>query len=184
MNFLGFARTVGNLKRTKRSGWVRIGINNPESIADHVFRTSMLALVFGNELGGDINKLVKMALVHDLAESLVGDIVVDRGGKTVGSPAEKHQKEAQAIKRILKGLPQQDKLILLWEEYEHQQTIEARILKQLDKLEMAVQALEYESGVNHNKLDEFWESARKYIQHPDIKRWFVEIEGKRSKISK
>lgn len=184
MKFLDFIRTVGNLKRIKRSGWVRIGVKSPESVADHVFRTTILALVLGKDLEVNADKLVKMSLVHDLAECLVGDLVVDRGGKTVGSLKDKHQKEAIAIRKIFRGLPQGNKLISLWVEYEHQETQTSKVLKELDKLEMALQALEYETEVESETLDEFWESARKYIQSSRVRKLFREIERERGKISK
>jgi len=125
-----------------------------------------------------------MALIHDLAEGLVGDIVVDRGGKTVGSPLDKHQKETAAIRKIFRGLPQEKEFISLWEECELQQSPTAKALKELDKFEMALQALEYEAEIQPEKLNEFWDSARKCIQSPRIKKLFNKIEGKHGKIRK
>jgi len=161
---------------------VRIGVPDSESVADHVFRLSTLALVVAHELNVDQEKLVRMALVHDLAESIVGDIVVDRGGKTVGSPDEKHFKERQAIENIFNGLRDGDEFIALWDEFEHQESRESKILKQLDRLEMIMTALEYEETTdNSGKLDEFWESARKVIREPLIVDWFNQLESKRKK---
>jgi len=182
MNVLDFAEVIGKLKKIKRSGWVRIGVADPESVADHIFRLSTLALVTAHELNVDQEKIVRMALVHDLGESIIGDIVVDRGGKTVGSPDEKHFKERQAIESILGGLKDGQELISLWDEFEHQESRESKILRQLDRLEMIVSALEYEKDSNDSKkFNEFWESARKTIKEPLIVDWFKQLELKRKK---
>lgn len=182
MDIVEFGRTIGELKRVKRSGWVRVGVPEPESVADHIFRLSALALVVANDLNVDQGKITKMALVHDLGESIVGDIVVDRGGKTIGSPEEKHLRERRAIEFILGGLKDGTELIALWDEFEHQESRESKVLKQLDRLEMVMTALEYEKEVDDKKkLDEFWESARKAIEEPLIRDWFKRLESSRSK---
>ena len=161
---------------------MRIGVTDPESVADHVFRLSTLALVTAHELSVDQEKIVRMALVHDLAESIVGDIVTDRGGRTVGSIDEKHLKERQAIESIFRGLKDEEEFINLWDEFEHQESRESKILKQLDRLEMVMTALEYEKDLSDPKdSDEFWESARKVIEEPLIIDWFKWLELQRKK---
>ena len=160
---------------------MRIGVPDSESVADHVFRLSTLALVTAHELNVDQEKIIRMALVHDLAESIVGDVVVDRGGIITGSE-EKHLKERQAIELILSGLKDGEELISLWDEFEHQESRESKLLKQLDRLEMVMTALEYEGEVDdQRKLDEFWESARKVIEEPLIMDWFKQLESERKK---
>jgi len=72
--FIEFLHRVENLKTQKRKGWMIRGIKNPESIADHSYRMAIIALTLSKEEGLDQNKCVKMALAHDLAESIVGDI--------------------------------------------------------------------------------------------------------------
>jgi putative hydrolases of HD superfamily len=72
-NVLCFARLCGALKNVKRTGWVNNKINEPESVADHMYRMSMLAFMIQDPA---IKKdhLIKLCLVHDLAEAIVGDI--------------------------------------------------------------------------------------------------------------
>jgi putative hydrolases of HD superfamily len=87
------------LQQTPRTGWVRSGVANPESIADHMYRMAVLALTTaGSEY--DQCKLVKMAIVHDLAEALVGDIAPSDNVPA----AEKHAREAAALKEIVEDL--------------------------------------------------------------------------------
>ncbi|KAJ2043625.1 HD domain-containing protein 2, partial [Coemansia sp. RSA 2673] len=70
---IDFLSIVERLKRTKRTGWVNSGIKAPESIADHMHRMGIMAMLVDDRTL-DQAKCVKMAIVHDLAEALVGDI--------------------------------------------------------------------------------------------------------------
>jgi 5'-deoxynucleotidase YfbR-like HD superfamily hydrolase len=158
---------VGNLKDLKRAGWLRKGIPDPESVADHSFRTAVLALVLADELGVDAGRLLRLVVVHDLPESepAVGDITpfcgVDR--------EEKRRRERAAMERLCASLPGGEGTLRLWSEYDEGRTPEAEAAHQLDALEMALQSLEYESrhGVD---LSEFRESARRKIRHPALLR--------------
>ena len=72
---IDFLTLTRSLKTTKRTGWVRQGVHHPESIADHMYRMSLMAMIssFGDGTL-DTNKCIKLALIHDLAEAKVGDI--------------------------------------------------------------------------------------------------------------
>lgn len=181
MNFVDLIKAIGKLKKTKRTGWVRMGIPNSESVAEHIMRTAALALFAGPKLDVDTNKLIKMALVHDMGESVIGDIVIERGGKIVGPKEEKYKNEKSAINDLLADLENGGELISLWEEFEEQKTEESKILKQLDRLEMVIQALDYEGETKQENLNEFWETARATITNPIIRKWFEELEGQRKK---
>jgi len=183
MNFIDFAKTVGKLKKTVRTGWVRSGkVKDPESVADHVMRLTVLALVAGDELKVDTRKLVDMAIVHDLAESVVGDMVAEQADREYRDiKKRKFKLEKEAINNLFQGMKDRERLMGLWEEYEKQESEEARVLKQLDKFEMALQALEYEEVTDPKNLDEFWVNARKHVKHPVIRDWLdrIELERKR-----
>ena len=113
--------------------------------------------------GYDSAKCVKMALVHDLAESLVGDITPHDGV----SKADKHAAEAAAMERLAGALAAggphfrgvADDMLALWGEYEACSTREALLVKDLDKVEMILQAHEYE-GAQKVPLEEFFRSTR------------------------
>ena len=72
---LDFFRLVGKLKTTPRTGWVNNEVTSPESIADHMYRMSMLAMLITDPVV-DRNRLIKICLVHDLGESIVGRLAV------------------------------------------------------------------------------------------------------------
>jgi putative hydrolase of HD superfamily len=158
---LTFLEAAGHLKGLERAGWVRVGVPNPEHVADHAYRVAMLALLLAPRLGLDVGKSVQLALLHDLAEARVGDLTPADGV----SPAAKRAREQAAFAAIVEGLPEGPALAGLFREYEGEATPEARAVRQLDKLEMALQALEYERETGLD-LDQFWASARAALSDP------------------
>lgn len=146
------------LKRTKRTGWVRRDVQEPESVADHMYRASIIALTAAEWEGVDTSKAVKMALVHDLAEAIVGDIAPGDGV----SKEEKHRREKNAMDEMTSlvcGVQAKEEIMTLWEEYEMGSTAEAMLVKDIDKLEMIIQAKEYEEDQGMN-LQEFFDSTK------------------------
>lgn len=181
-----FFKNIGRLKKTKRAGWVVAGVKNSESVADHSFGLAILGMILGDKFGVDTNKLVRMALVDDLAEAITGDLVYERGDKVLADHDEKMDKERRAVVKIFVDLENGDDYIDLWDESQKGETREAKCLKQLDKLEMVMQALEYEGETESEKLGEFWVNAQKYLKEPELVKIFEEISRlrlqKKSKI--
>lgn len=154
-----FMRLANKLKTTKRAGWARRGIKLPESVADHSFGTALLALILSDKLGFDSGKVVKMALIHDLAESKVGDITPHDGV----SRKEKEILEGRAIMGLSRSLGADGKeLLSLWKEYEERETKEAKFVKSLDKLETIFQASEYGKTQPKVNLSEYWDSIKDF----------------------
>lgn len=175
MNYHGLStlfHKVGKLKSTKRSGWVRHKVRDPESVADHSYRTAFIAMILGDILKMDTQKLIKMALIHDLAEAVAGDITPHDGL----SKEEKHRKEEMGLRQLLKDVPNGNVYLDLWNEYEEQKTREAVILKNIDKLEMATQAREYQQVFPDKDLSEFILEADKYINTTEIRSLFEEVK--------
>src|SRR3989338_10390104 len=95
-SIIKFAEVCGKLKKTLRTGWVNRKIKNPESVAEHCWRAAVLCLVLADK-NLDKNKLVKMAVVHDLEEALTGDIIT----KEKEANAEVSKRNAtEAMKKI------------------------------------------------------------------------------------
>lgn len=171
---LAFLRTAGQLKRVKRSGWLRSGVApaDCESVADHSWRIAVMALVLGDaELGVDGPRALRMALLHDVQEALVGDIMPPQHSGV--SEQDKHQLERDAIAKLRAMLGRDnerlgDELVSLWSEYEAGQTPTARLVKDLDKAEMLLQADAYErSGAP--SLQDFYDSAMPRIVSPTVR---------------
>ncbi|XP_037100063.1 HD domain-containing protein 2 isoform X2 [Syngnathus acus] len=166
MKMLQFLKLIGHLKRVPRTGWVYRKVKNPESVSDHMYRMAMMSLVI-TDPKVDKDKCIKLALVHDMAECIVGDIApVDNVSK-----ADKHRQEEAAMRQLSSLVPDslRDEIYALWEEYEHQSSAEARLVKEFDRLEMILQAHEYEElEGTPGKLQEFFDSTRGCFQHPDV----------------
>lgn len=157
-SLLSFFRLVGKLKTVKRTGWVYRGVHEPESVSDHMYRMSLMAMAVGGNDPARRDRLIKMALVHDLAEADVGDIAPGDGI----SKTEKYAREEAAMRRVRDEILAKSKLghelYDLWMEYDQGQTEDARLVKEIDKMEMIVQADEYEAAQDTD-LEEFFVST-------------------------
>ena len=167
---------AGRLKTTPRAGWGLRGVAHPESVADHSWRLALLALVLAPRADGplDRERCVAMALVHDLAESLVGDITPYDGVP----PEEKRRREEEAMRR-LDALAGGAGLMELWEEYDAAATPEARFVKELDKLETALQAAEYRRGgaASAEEMREFHRNAEQRLTSGITRALLAGLEG-------
>jgi 5'-deoxynucleotidase YfbR-like HD superfamily hydrolase len=162
MKLLQFAENVGKLKNVKRTGWLNHKIPNPESVAEHSYRMAMLAMVLAPTMSVDQGKVIMMSLIHDLGEVETGDLV--GSVKNVEQHKTKYVIERRALVGIL-SLGNAENFISLYDEYVENKTKEAQFVKQIDKLETAIQAYEYEKKYNMN-LQEFFEYAESRVHDP------------------
>jgi putative hydrolases of HD superfamily len=171
---LDFAFVLGKLKKIKRTGWVKFRIPNPESVAEHSFRLAVLVTFLAPQVGANTEKSIKMALIHDLGEAEIGDVITTRGKKVIVNLSKKIAKERKALLKIL-NLLDKEEYIKLFDEYEENKTKEAKLVKQLDELEVAIQAYEYEK---EHKIDlsEFFESNRSVIKDNYLKKILSALE--------
>lgn len=136
-----FLHAIEGLKRLLRHSWLSDG--RQESVAEHTWRMAIMAMVLHRELDFEvqIDQVLIMILVHDIAEVLAGDY---HAFKDV--PTDKHEQELSALKTLTKDLPTQttDELLELWLEFEDRATPEAKFAVALDKLEVLIQ---------HNEAD-------------------------------
>ncbi|KAK8933704.1 hypothetical protein KSP39_PZI015576 [Platanthera zijinensis] len=175
---IDFLTLCRRLKTTKRKGWINHGIKEPESIADHMYRMAVMALIVGDLSGVNRERCIKIAIVHDIAEAIVGDITPSDGVPK----AEKSRLEQAALNEmceILGGGIRANEIKELWAEYENNSSIEASVVKDFDKVEMILQALEYET--EHGKvLDEFFISTEGKFQTDVGRRWAAEVISRRN----
>jgi putative hydrolase of HD superfamily len=166
-NIIKFLEITGILKRTQRTGWVDVGVYQPESVADHTFRTAVLCMLYADMEALDPLKLLRMALIHDLPEAIIGDLMPSQ--KT----EETKENEENAINQILALLPemQRENYLAVWREYQEGKTKEAKAVRQLEKIEMALQAKEYQKLGSANKgLERFIKSAEEATAWPELRR--------------
>ncbi|KAI1473335.1 hypothetical protein K445DRAFT_320251 [Daldinia sp. EC12] len=175
-----FFHILERLKTGKREGWRRFGINRGESIADHMYRMSLMTFLCPPSLASklDLNKCMKMCLIHDMAESIVGDITPVDG---VPKP-EKSRREAETMDYISKNLLGKvhggvagQEIRAIWQEYEDSKTPESLFVHDVDKMELLLQMVEYEKRVDKRlDLGEFAYVATRVVL-PEVQEWAKEI---------
>ncbi len=184
-NILNFLIEIGKLKNKPRRGWVVHKIKNPETTAEHIFRMAIIAWILGQRKRLNIERVIKMALIHDLCEVYAPDLtpydpllpkdqnkiieVLKHWPKftpslKVKKYKKKYKLENRGLNKIISTLPPDLKSEIknLWLAYEKGLTKEGRFVKQVDKVENLLQGMEY------------WKKCGK-IQHHLWMRWIKEI---------
>jgi len=182
---VSFFHALERLKTTKREGWRRFNIVHGESIADHMYRMSIMTMVPPPSLATRLNipHCTRMALIHDMAESLVGDITpMDGIPKT-----EKSRREELTMDYLCKsllgnvqgGLPGEE-IRKVWREYEDSETLESKYVHDIDKLELMLQMVDYERSYGGRvDIGEFtYVSTR--IELPEMREWADQILAERN----
>lgn len=142
-----FIKEIENLKSVTRTAWTKTG--RRESTAEHSWRLAMLLMVLREDFKDlDIDKAIKMSLVHDLGELYDGDI----SAKLQNDNDNKAYMEEKAMRRMLTILPENlaENIYDLWKEYNECSTKEAKLVKAMDKLETIVQ---HNQGNNPEDFD-------------------------------
>ena len=200
---IDFLVEIGKLKKMPRRGWVINQIKNPESIAEHTFRAAILSWVLAKRKRGiNIERLLKIALIHDLCEVYAGDItpydsILPRNKKKLKelmktwprfSNAQKNKnilkkrkKETAGLDKLLSKLPPdlkslQHEIKSLWLDYENGLTPEGRFFKQADRLENFLQALEYWKKYKKPPQHPWWLWAREFFDDPLLLKFIKEMD--------
>ena len=139
---LQWAVEAGLLKRLKRTGWWCSGIKDPESVADHSLRMSLLAFYIAAEEGADPFRAAALGVFHDLPETRIGDAhaVVKRYWKNLAADEARARAEQNAVLPEGRGRKRIEELGREWTAC---RSLEAKAARDADYLECAVQSLEY-----------------------------------------
>ena len=166
------------LKNLYRQGWLKREVPEEkcESVADHTLGVTLLSLFLVENYfpGADLLKTLRMALTHEAGEVYAGDITPVDGI----SLEEKHLREEESAIRVFDGLPRAEEYLAVWQEFEETRTLEARIVRQADRLEMILQTCYYEKLDYHN-FEEFFRNTAPLMKDPRFKELFAEIESLR-----
>lgn len=180
---------AGKLKRLCRQGWLDRGVRDPESVAGHSWRMALMALLVSRskpEL--NLSRLLMLAIVHDLPEAIAGDATpfderIRQGADPQAlfrqAPAyspeartAKERVETAAMERLTVRLPADLAELIsgAWQEYEANQTPEARLIHQIDKLETWLQAVEYQIEQPGLLIESFRLGTDAAVTDPDLRR--------------
>src|SRR4030042_6359761 len=161
-----FFAEIGNLRRIKRTGFVLAGIENPESIADHVVRAAQIGYILAFLEGADPEKTATMILFHDNAEIRIGD-----QHKVAARYFNIGDAENKAMKEQVNALPEElkERVLVLMKDFEERRTKEGIVAKDADWLECAIEAKGYkEKGV---EVVERWiENVKKALETDSAKK--------------
>lgn len=180
----------------KRTGWELRNIEEPESVADHSWNSAFLCIIYGKKEDVDVSKCVKMAVVHDVAEAETGDIATRAVDVEQDiSKEEKSELELNAVTDLSRDLDSQE-ILSLWQEYEEKQTPESRFVKDMDLIDLCLQALKYEKEERYNhdeenknfqeydNLDEFFATTQPRLNTETGKKLFQDIKKRYEKAKK
>ena len=169
---------VQNLDRIPRIGYALSGVSDPESVSEHTLHVAFLVWVLGDHIP-DLDRLraLEIAMVHDLAELRIGDF--PRTASRYLPEGAKPAAEAAAIDEIL--APLTPRMRALWEEYRNAETLEARLVKSCDKLQMMLKVYLYESQGSRG-LARFWDNPENFPDggFPLIEQLFKQLKERRS----
>lgn len=167
---VNFLFELNEQKRTPRNGWHRAGVKNPESVAEHTAVCAQIAYLIALMEGADAPRAAILALFHDAGEVREGDYDwVSRQYRTAG------RRQNDAALAQIGGLPMTGELTKIIQELQEEQTPEAIISKDADKLELALQARVYgQSGYKSAAL--YLDSVRGSFKTGSAKKLLAEIE--------
>jgi putative hydrolase of HD superfamily len=167
-----FIKEVDKLKYILRKTKL-FGSDRNENDAEHSWHLALMSIVLAEHANFqmDLLKVIKMLLIHDIVEIDAGDTFIYDTQKSHDNTAE----EREAAKRIFGLLPEQqaDEFIAVWEEFEEQQTNEAKFARAMDRLEPLLQNASNnggtwdEFGVTHDKVY----AKKQVIQHGSSAIW-------------
>lgn len=202
-DILNFLVEVGKLKKMPRTGFVWLGIKNPETIAQHAFRVAIMNWILGIKTKPKLNleKVIKISLVHDLCEVYAGDMTPYWGllpedeekrreilkrwirlPKKIkkGRDREKFKKEKESLQKLIKNIePKLKKEVMeCWLDYERLVSKEGRFVKQGDKIETLLQALEYWGPEPDSPVMGWWEEVENLVDNPTLLEFLEKIEKK------
>ena len=165
------------LKDERRTGWQLRGVDEPESVAAHAWGVAYLVLALGDRFredlpGLDLDRALRLAVVHDVAEAETGDIATraDSTADTVDRDA-KETAERAAMAGLAGPLP--DRVRDALEAYESRESPEAVFVKECDLLDVCLQAVVYERGDRYDPADGDPDAFREY---DDLDEFFVTTE--------
>ena len=146
---------ANELKTIPRMGWRVRGVRDGESVAEHSYAVALICMLLADKAGVELDrqKLLMIALLHDLPEHMLGDIhapATELLGEDVKEAAEE-----RILRQLFSKVDGGERYVELWKEFVDRSSVEGRFVRAVDKLEMFTQAYQYESAGNR-MLDDFW----------------------------
>jgi len=177
-----FADEMEILHRLQRTGYVMTGVTNPQTVGTHTFGVALWSMLLVERMENkeeiSMEKVLKMAVLHEAAEARISDI--PRPGREIIGDKTVSDSERKIAKDILKDFPEE--WINTWNEFEDAETLEARVVKAADKLEMMHKILCYEKH-GRGRFDKFWDWEKNFPDNgiPEAREIFFEMKNRHFK---
>ncbi|MBM3251137.1 MAG: HD domain-containing protein [Candidatus Nealsonbacteria bacterium] len=198
-NIFNFLLEIGKLKDVRRKGITFYGVKKPDSATDHSFRMAWMIWLLGRDGKINMEKALKVALVHDICKIITGDItpydgflpkdrkernkLVKRWRRLSIKKKEeiyinKFKKEYKALRKMTSKLPKDLKreIINLWLSYHQMKSSEARLVHQIDVTENLLEAFECWKKDKKFPTQPWWEHIDEVIDNPNLLKLSKEIE--------
>jgi len=200
-NILGFLLEVGKLKKLPRLYWLLRGVKTPETVAGHIFTLTLMAWVLGKETNLNMEKLLKMALCHEISAVYTGDStpydrILPKDQRARGEILKKmvrlsrekkeeiffkdYQQEKKTLEKLTSKLPPplKNEMLHLWKEYRTKSSPEGHFLSQLNVSAVLLQTLLYEKEDNNFFAAPIWEWAFENVDHHQVLLLLKEMKNK------
>ena len=184
-----------------RTGLVWLGVKNPPTVADHIFRSAIFSWLLGEKNNLNIEKIIKIGFAHDLGEVYSGDLTPFWGlvpknekerkealKKWIRLPLKEKEKrnkqefkrEKNHLKKLLNFLPSElkDDIFSCWFEYKKSISPEGRFFHQTDKIDSMIEALEALDEKDYEAVTPWWEEADELITDPLLDLFLKVIQEK------
>jgi len=173
---------ANELKTIPRMGWRVRGVRDGESVAEHSYAVALIVMLLAPRLSEtiDVSRAVRIALVHDLPEHMLGDIHAP-ASHMLGEDV-KEAAELRILLDLMGDDGSADEVTGLWQEFAERSSVEGRLVRAVDKLEMFTQAYLYEQEGNR-MLADFWDWPHNVrdFEFPEIRALYEELKQLRQR---
>jgi len=151
-----FISEIDVLERLPRMGFALQGVVHAESVAAHCYGVALTAMLMVDAMEEPVHvqRVLRMALLHEVSEARITDLPYRT--MTYIDPLTKSAAESAAAQDLLG--PVNETYLSLWEEFEAAQTLEARVVRAADKIQMMIKVLRYDQE-GRGDLTDFWRNV-------------------------
>ena len=158
---------IARLKELRRTGWVQRGVSDPETVASHSYAVALLTMMIADLRGLNTLDAVRMALIHDLAESIIGDLTPEMKMRL----GDLEERERRFFEDLVKLVPKElaETYLDSWRRFSRGEDEVSRLVREVDKLERGLQAMRY-LRKGYREVKEIYDSTLNELKDPELRR--------------
>ena len=158
---------IARLKELRRTGWVQRGVSDPETVASHSYAVALLTMIIADLRGLNTLDAVRMALIHDLAESIIGDLTPEMKMRL----GDLEERERRFFEDLVKLMPRElaETYLDSWRRFSRGEDEVSRLVREVDKLERGLQAVRYLKK-GYGEVKEIYGSTLNELKDPELRK--------------